>query len=40
MGAYFVSLIYSGGFFVFVGFVIATTIVVLILYLARFMRNG
>lgn len=37
---YLVTLIYGGGFFIFTGFLTATTIVVLILYLARYMRNG
>jgi len=37
---YFTSLLYGGGFSAFVGFLVATTLVVLVLYLARFMRNG
>jgi bacteriorhodopsin len=40
MSAYLITLIDVGGFFVFIGFLIATTMVVLILYLARYMRNG
>lgn len=40
MSAYLITLIYGGGFFIFTGFLTATTIVVLILYLARYMRNG
>lgn len=39
-GAYFVTLFYFRSFYVFVGFLITSTIVVLVLYLARFMRNG
>jgi muconolactone delta-isomerase len=35
-----VTLFYSGSFFIYSGFITATTIVVLILYLARYMRNG
>lgn len=40
MSAYLTVLAYGGGFFYFVGFLFATTIVALILYLARYMRNG
>ena len=40
MSAYLITLIYGGGFFIFTGFLTATTIVVIILYLARYMRNG
>jgi bacteriorhodopsin len=40
MSAYLTVLAYGGGFFYFVGFLFSTTIVVLILYLARYMRNG
>jgi hypothetical protein len=40
MSIYLTTLLDGGGFFPFVGFLSATTIVVLILYLARYMRNG
>lgn len=39
MSAYLVTLIYGGGFLIFVGLVIASTITVLVLFLARYMRN-
>lgn len=40
MAAYIITIIYGGGFAPFVGFLITGTFVVLILYLARYMRNG
>lgn len=40
MSTYITVLAFGGGFFYFVGFLFATTILVLILYLARYMRNG
>lgn len=40
MAAYIVTIVYGGGFAAFVGFLITGTFVVLILYLARYMRNG
>jgi|SRR5580765_3896450 len=40
MLGYITSLIFGGGFFAFIGLLIAATTVVLVLYLARFMRNG
>lgn len=40
MSAYLTVLVYGGGFFYFVGFLFSATVVVLILYLARYMRNG
>jgi hypothetical protein len=39
MSAYLVTLIYGGGFLVFVGFLVASTVVVLVVFLARYMRN-
>lgn len=38
-GAYLATLFYFRSFLAFVGFLVASTIVVLILYLSRFMRN-
>jgi bacteriorhodopsin len=38
--AYLVTLLTNVDFYIFVGFLVTTTIVVLILYLARYMRNG
>lgn len=40
MSTYITVLAFGGGFFYFVGFLFAATILVLILYLARYMRNG
>jgi hypothetical protein len=40
MSGYLITLFYGGRFSVFVGFLVSSTVVVLILYLARHMRNG
>jgi hypothetical protein len=40
MSIYLTVLARGGGFFYFVGFLFSITIVALILYLARYMRNG
>lgn len=40
MAVGFISLLHSGSFFIFREFLISATLVVLILYLARHMKNG
>jgi len=40
MAVCIVTLFYSGSFFIYSGFITAATLVILILYLARYMKNG